>query len=299
MEIQVNDQPLHFTLESELTLGEVVRGLEDWLKGSDLVLYSVKHGDRELLNCPAGEWAGKPHSEVDRLIVTVKPAQELRILNLKTVTEFLEMLQRCLSAPNPRLMEQLAGGFPLMVESVQRQLPDPDEGGASELSALAGLFAGFQAQDARAWTQEARLQAQELSENLKARVGRRLQELEQPGAALRSLAGALKGCIEEISEVSILLQGGKDRQAMAAIIRFSELSQSLVRLLSALKDEPESRRPELGGKSLEEFYREMNGVLKELVDAFSLKDTVLIGDLMEYEIAPRLEQLRGFLEAVA
>lgn len=45
-------------------------------------------------------------------------------------------------------------------------------------------------------------------------------------------------------------------------------------------------------QSVKEFYTELNAVLKELVEAFHSQDSVLIGDLQEYEIAPRLESIK-------
>ena len=50
----------------------------------------------------------------------------------------------------------------------------------------------------------------------------------------------------------------------------------------------------ISGKDYNVFYSELNKVLKELLEAFKLKDSVLIGDLMEYEMAPRLEELKNF-----
>ena len=54
--------------------------------------------------------------------------------------------------------------------------------------------------------------------------------------------------------------------------------------------------PEHMDKDALHFKEELNKILKELLEAFAAKDSVLIGDLMEYEIAPRLEQLRAFLQ---
>jgi hypothetical protein len=38
-----------------------------------------------------------------------------------------------------------------------------------------------------------------------------------------------------------------------------------------------------------EFYGSFNDVLRQLTDAFEHKDAVLIGDLAEYEILPRMK----------
>ena len=46
---------------------------------------------------------------------------------------------------------------------------------------------------------------------------------------------------------------------------------------------------------MEQSVSELSGSLKELLDAFNAKDTVLIGDLMEYEIVPKVELLIGII----
>ena len=51
----------------------------------------------------------------------------------------------------------------------------------------------------------------------------------------------------------------------------------------------------IDGRTLPAFCRELNAVLGELIEAFQARDSVLIGDLMEYEMAPRLQTLRAFL----
>ena len=45
----------------------------------------------------------------------------------------------------------------------------------------------------------------------------------------------------------------------------------------------------------DEFYKDFNSILLELTNAFGAGDSVLIGDLLEYEIAPRLDGLLFFL----
>jgi len=287
VEIQINDQNLDFTIEQNETLGEVVKDIEAWLDGTDLVLYSVKHGDRELLSIPYEQWGPTPHSEVETLEVRVKHARELAGLNLQTILEYLDMLKRSVTASDGNRLGELMSGFPALIESLQKHFPnDP------LLQSLGSLFGAGEAKQVLAWSEEKRHQAFELVDLIHARVSFRLQELQDPKAALKTLSGALAVCIEDVSEISILLQTGRDRQAMDTIVRFSDLSQSLVRLVASIF-------PENSNKDLESFYHELNGVLSELLEAFDAKDSVLIGDLMEYEIAPRLERLRSILQELA
>jgi hypothetical protein len=286
MEIQVNNQLVDFTLEGERTLGEVVRGLERWLEGSPLVLYSVLLGGRELLNLPPEQWTATPQAEVGRLEVTVKHNEELIAANLRTVAEFLAMARTFNSGTeaDPALSEELARGLPHLAESLRRHFPAPevDEG-------LAGLAARLSEAQPGAGSEDRRRETGLRLEGLQNRVALRLEELEDPRGALRRLVADLAPCIEHAAEVSLLLQTGRDREAMAAIVHFSELAQALVRLLEAVK------LPAIDGRPPQEYFGELNRILKELIEAFGAKDTVLIGDLMEYEIAPRLRQLQAVL----
>ena len=49
---------------------------------------------------------------------------------------------------------------------------------------------------------------------------------------------------------------------------------------------------------LERFFSDLNRILTELIEAFEAKDSVLIGDLLEYEVTPRLEGLERLTEAL-
>ena len=46
---------------------------------------------------------------------------------------------------------------------------------------------------------------------------------------------------------------------------------------------------ELQGKTLDDHHDELNGFLQEALQAMEARDTVLLGDLLEYELAPRAE----------
>ena len=285
MEIRINDQPLAFSLENERTLGEVVRGLERWLAGSELVLYEVRCAGRELLGAPPEEWEATPHAEVERLELTVRHASEVRLANLRTLLEYLEAVRGFTAGPEARGAQELLRGYPLFVESLRRHFSEAETGG--ELADLAVL--GGRPEALLALSPELRDKADGAAARLAERIAGRLEELDDPRAALRRLSTEVEATAAGISEVSVLLAAGRDRQAMEAVVRFSELCQRLLRLLAGLGV------PEVGGLKPREYFAEFNRVLGELAAAFQAKDTVLIGDLLEYEIAPRLRQLQAVL----
>jgi hypothetical protein len=281
LEIRINDQPLAFRLENERTLGEVLRGLEQWLAGSELVLCEARCAGRDLLASPAEEWSATPPGEVQRLELTVRHAWELRRENLRTLQEFLKAARDFAAGPAAPVAEELLRGYPLFLESLRRH-SEAEIGGSFPIGAgLAPELCRLDAQ-ARAALASAASSLQEL-------IGRRLAEAEDPRSALARLSSELEATAAGISEVSVLLATGRDRQAMEAVVRFSELCQRLLVLLGRLGV------PAVGGREPAEFFAGLNGVLQELITAFQAHDTVLIGDLLEYEIAPRLRQLRAVL----
>jgi hypothetical protein len=287
LEIRINDQPLAFRLENERTLGEVLRGLEQWLAGSELVLCEALCAGRDLLASPEKEWSATPHGEVQRLELTVRHAAELRRENLRTLQEFLQAARDFAAGPAAPAAEELLRGYPLFLESLRRHFSEAEIGG--RLEGLAALGAGPGPQQLCRLGAQARAALASAASSLQELIGRRLAEAEGPRAAPARLAAELQATAAGISEVSVLLAAGRDRQAMEAVVRFSELCQRLLVHLGLLGV------PAVGGREPGEFFAGLNAMLQELILAFQDRDTVLIGDLLEYEIAPRLRQLRAVL----
>ena len=121
----------------------------------------------------------------------------------------------------------------------------------------------------------------------------RMREIYNPVREILASARLLGSTIKEIRDVSVLLQTGKDQQAMNAVVRFTELSQKLIRLYPLLDEEGalDTAKSKVDGLSFKDFYTRLNNVLLDLLGAFEAKDSVLIGDLLEYEVAPKLEKL--------
>jgi hypothetical protein len=89
--------------------------------------------------------------------------------------------------------------------------------------------------------------------------------------------------------VSAHLQTGRDKDAMDIVVAFADAVQSLLAMVPFLSPDPERGR----------LLAELTPVLREVVAAFGARDSVLIGDLLEYEVAPRLARLAPSLEQSA
>lgn len=142
-------------------------------------------------------------------------------------------------------------------------------------------------------------EAKMMAENLSTFFGDRLAELRDPANAMLGAARVFDAIKDDLSEVPIRLQTGKENEAMKTMVLVVELINKTVRIMpeyirsAAAHDQEPMLLVE--GSPMADFYGALNGVLRELASAFENKDGVLIGDLAEYEIRPRLE---SFFSAV-
>ena len=92
-----------------------------------------------------------------------------------------------------------------------------------------------------------------------------------------------------MEELPLDIQTGKDQRASETIQYFSSVGEKLFRIFFILKSEGLSLETfVIDGLSVRTFMEEFNAALAELSAAYENRDTVLVGDLSEYELAPRL-----------
>jgi len=290
LKILVNDEPIQFTLEGEKNLGEVVSQIERWLFENRLTLSGLKVDGDELPLYAPDRWKAHPLEAVEKVQVTASTYREMKLSTLQTMLQYIMLLHNGIEARRDADLGELLAEYTYIRESLVTLLGSvPDGQHALPLDDMlerSGLIEGT----LRDETQRGPLLAH--LKDLQLLVIDRMKEVTQPEQEAASTARLLDGSIPEISDVSVLLQTGKDRDAMAAVVRFTELLSKLIRIvpyLSEIDSELVGRSVE--GRSLGEITSELNGFLQELVDAFSAHDSVLIGDLLEYEIAPRIKSV--------
>jgi len=125
----------------------------------------------------------------------------------------------------------------------------------------------------------------------------RFEELNDPASALERTASEVESLNAEIDRLSVMFQTGEDRKAMDFIIRLSDLSQKILRILAQMEAGADIslESTTIDEKPAREFFGGLNAVLRELLEAFDGRDTVLIADLLEYEVGPRLARLTSFV----
>ena len=301
MEIRVNESQIDYTLEGERNLQEVLAGLKIWLDGAGYVIVSV-HSDGEKLDIMrADDLKAVEIAKVGRLDLAVEPVQSSVLADLQSIRQFFHLLARAIANQDSGLAGDLLAEYPSlrakldpMLKLQEISLPGTSIAQIDRLMAESGLGRDQPS------SADSRERLNELARSMDSELEERIAEIIDPRIALRSTAQGIKSSITTLQEVSVLLQTGKDREAMAAIINFTELTGRLVRLFPLVRRQASLDLATLviDGTAFPDFYADFNATLSELVDAFGASDSVLIGDLLEYEVAPRLEKLSQFIDLI-
>lgn len=121
--------------------------------------------------------------------------------------------------------------------------------------------------------------------------------LENVKAALKEISVESKKISEQIKEVPVKLQAGNDKDANAIIANFSSLIESLCQAATyASLFQGVYNSISVDGKNLSEFFAELQPILRDFEEALQNNDSVLVGDLCEYEISERLQNLSSALK---
>jgi hypothetical protein len=138
----------------------------------------------------------------------------------------------------------------------------------------------------------------EFCAELNAILSARLKEISDPAAEIKVLAPVLKKSLSDVGNIAVYLQTGQDNEAMGQLIKLIEILQKLIRLVYYLGEKTllDLGIIEIGEEGISDFTASLNGHLRELTIAMESADSVLIGDLLEYEIEPRITAFLATLE---
>ena len=282
MRLTINGEEVSYALENEKTLAEVLQGVQGWLGEAGFIITGMRADSRDLLSIPAKTWGPTPVESIGVLEVSALHTADVRIEHWQTLDAWLGMLVDEVKAPGSALGELLESFDETMEGARTNPFLPPGSDGLQRLDAL---FSAQSPADIRRWPAERRAEAAALLASLREELARRIADSTKPGDALARCVTELRSLSSKLPEVSVLLQTGKDKSAMETIVGFTDTVQSVLALLPFLPPDPERGRA----------IADLTPTLKELVAAFDAKDSVLIGDLLEYEVAPRLRKLMPLL----
>jgi hypothetical protein len=258
-------------------VGDILSELDEHAEKAGAIITGIRYNGRDL---DAESIAGITKDPADgpgSLELSAEPATDMKARAIETL---LQLVEAAAAAQDDETLEAARNAW------------------ASYRSAFDGLYSAEESSFLEAFGMElaengtGRLNAAGIGSTaarLASFFGERLAELRDPAAAMLSACHLFDSINTDLSEVAVRLQTGKEAEGMHTMVMVVELINKTVRILpDFMRTVPGAAGLAIDGRAIGDFYDDFNVVLRELAGAFENKDSVLIGDLAEYEILPRL-----------
>ncbi|MCL2762089.1 MAG: hypothetical protein FWD36_02630 [Treponema sp.] len=269
MKIRINGVDADIQPETEENVGEVLAALDTWLAGTGYRLSGLNI-DGEILNSASIETCfGRSIDSIAILDISVVSVLCLYAESLVNILQDIDAYETADFAEKGPFLEQWK-------ESPQARLlaEQSPELFIWAVKTFSGEGSGSQA--------------------LRVLVAERIQELQDPAGEIGKTAPLVAEICARLEELPLDIQTGKDMRAAETVNAFSGIAEKIFRVFNVLKT---------GGFPVKEitvedmpiatYITEFSTALQELLAAYQQHDTVLVGDIAEYEIAPRLRNLHS------
>lgn len=269
MNISINNQKSDITLENEKNLGEVLASIEQWLEEGGFSLSSISVNNERIEAENLDSVLGIPTAEISELQLSASSWAELLESALQeTVEVFLQLP----GASNPERNTLISNWI---ASAAARLISERDP-------VLYTLVCTLGKDSASAADPSFVLRILE----------ERIEELTTPGNALQNMNESLELVAQRLEDLPLDLQTGKDQRAAETLNLFTTIAEKILRIVPVLTLHGyKIASCTINDMSFESFMNELADTLKELLAAYEKQDTILVGDLSEYELAPRLRTL--------
>ena len=264
MEIRINGQAADITPENEKTIGEVLASLDQWLSNLGHRISGLVIDGKTADTANLDEIFSMETSRVKILDIYASSAAQLTaaaLVNLLGDIDEFEELKFEDKNNFLGLWEQKA-----QAKLIKENLP--------ELFQLyIDLFSqgSISCQTLRSITEE------------------RIREVSDPVGEFSKIEALVNETCVRLVDLPLDIQTGKDGRAAQTIQIFSGITEKILRITKQLNQQGYLDHND--EEKLTQLIGSFSGVLKELLDAYERRDSVLVGDLSEYEAAPKLQEL--------
>lgn len=115
--------------------------------------------------------------------------------------------------------------------------------------------------------------------------------------SLTKLSELFANLAGQMESVPSALQSGKNKEVSESIKNVADSINQFCHVAALASLFPETFKIiNIDGVSFKDFFADFSPILKDFEDALKNNDTVMIGDLSEYEICPRLQAISKALE---
>ena len=264
MEIKINGQSADITPENEKTIGEILTSLDLWLTNMGHSISGLSIDGKAADTARLDEIFSMETNGVKVLDIYTSSTAQLSaaaLLNLLgDIDEFEELkfedkgnfINSWEQRPQANFIkENMPELFPVYVDLFTK--------------------GGVSCQTLRSITEE------------------RLREVSDPVGEFSKIEALVNETCVRLVDLPLDIQTGKDGRAAQTIQIFSGITEKILRITRQLNAQGYLDKSD--EKIFTKLINDFSGMLRELLDAYERRDSVLVGDLSEYEAAPKLQEL--------
>jgi len=271
MEIRINEKTLDVNLDTEKTIGDVLTGLEQWLTNCGHRL-SELNIDGACINASMIEKVFLREIDTVKFIdIKTNSISELTAASLLNLLEDINEYEGLNFDEKAKFFEKwkesaTAGFLYAETSDLYAFCVSTFSGGSMDTKTLISITEEIQ------------------------------REVNDPVNEIIKLQQIINDVCEKLIELPLDIQTGKDAQAAKTIQIFSAVTEKIFRIFRQLFNQGYLLVNDIslsgsGTNPLNDLIIDFSKILKDLLDAYEKNDSVLVGDLTEYEASPKLKAL--------
>ena len=269
MRIRINGADADIQLEAEKTVGEILSALEAWLDGTGLRLSGLGIDGEAVTADLVGVCIGRNIDTIDTLDIYTSSVTEL-------FAECLFYVLEAIDAYNAADFEGKCSIAAFWSDSPSAKMLAEQSPGLFDW--VTKTFSGEGASP----------------QALRSVVEERLRELREPASELEKTSAIVADICARLEQLPLDIQTGKDAKAADTVSVFSGIAEKVFRIYGILENSGFAVRDiKIGDLPIADYMAEFYSALRDLLGAYEQQDSVLVGDIAEYEMAPRLRCLHA------
>ncbi|MCL2184884.1 MAG: hypothetical protein FWB86_03380 [Treponema sp.] len=272
MNIRINGVTLDVSLEKEKYVSEILTEIEKWLSDSGHVLSGLTVDGKEM-----------NASEIDNVF----KKEISTIENLDIHTESISFLtSSCLSV----LLEDIKKFESISFEEKSNFFNNWKETSCAK-------FINEETPDLFSLCENTFLRGEISCQLLVSVTEERIREINEPDTEFSKLESVINEICGKLTDLPLDIQTGKEAQAAQTIQLFTAITEKIMRIYYQLDTQGYFNKEQYEAEKEKIIKRitDFTGILQELYDAYQKNDSVLVGDLAEYEASVRIKEIYSII----
>lgn len=117
--------------------------------------------------------------------------------------------------------------------------------------------------------------------------------------SFKDIATRFGELIEDMKLISLQFQNGQDKKALVTVTQLADTVDYFCKATALSTLFPEKFADmNIDGVAIQDFFGDFMAILTDFEEAFKKSDSVMLGDLAEYEITPRIESIISMIDSI-